>query len=118
MTMHLCMLTLYTHNTHIHIHRVLDRRFIIGPGLCPSFLAKTAPERLTEGENFIGKVVVVGQAALNKLLWFARAMKTDVVPNNPIKVLVQHLQQPYETLLLEPAMNLLYKAWYNIMYVS
>ena len=65
MTMHLRMHTLYTHNTHIHIHMVLDRRwdFILGPGLCLSFLAKTAPERLTEGENFIGKVVVVGQAA-------------------------------------------------------
>ena len=57
--------TLCTHNTRIHIHRVLDRRwdFIIGPGLCLSFLMKIAPERLTEGENFMGKVVVVGQAA-------------------------------------------------------
>ena len=66
MTIHLRMLTLYTHNTHIHIHRVLDRHwdFIIGPGLCLSFLTKTAPERLTEGENFIGKVVVVGQQEL------------------------------------------------------
>ena len=50
------------HTQYTHIHRVLDRRwdFIIGPGLCLSFLAKTAPERLTEGENFMGKV---GQAA-------------------------------------------------------
>ena len=65
MMMHLRMHTLYTHNTHIHIHRVLGRRWdiIIGPGLCLSFLTKTVPERLIEGENFIRKVVVVGQAA-------------------------------------------------------
>jgi len=37
--------------------------FIIGAGLYLSFLRKTAPERLAEGENFVGNVLVVSMPA-------------------------------------------------------
>ena len=35
--------------------------FITGMGLYLSFLRKTAPERLAEGENFVGNVLMVSQ---------------------------------------------------------
>ena len=60
----------HTHtNTHTHacIHTGFwmdigqPKDFIKGMGLYLSFLRKTAPERLAEGENFVGNVLMVSQ---------------------------------------------------------